>query len=81
MTLPASPRPETSTPPCSLDELIGSTPLPVRISPALVNLALRRIVTWTEAEHVLDALEAYDEHGLYLWAIRQRLLAELEAPQ
>ena len=50
---------------------IASAPLAVRIAPVLVDLALCRVITWTEAASVLDAIE-HSQEDLVELAAEQR---------
>jgi hypothetical protein len=60
---------------------IKPCPLVLRISPALLELGLRREISWSEAAHVLDALEHFDERDAARWRRQEQLIAEYEARQ
>ena len=72
---PASPAEGSKPPGCQhLDELIALPVLSLRVAPALLELALHRVITWAEAAFVLDAIEFYDEVGARQAQIVHRLL-------
>jgi hypothetical protein len=76
---PALPQANNSPRPCALEELIEPRPLPLRISPALVELGLRRVISWDEARYVLDAVEYFDAREAARWRRQQELIAEYGA--
>ncbi len=69
--------PETS--PTCWHDLIQPTPLTDRVAPAVVDLGLRRTITWNEAEFVLDAVTYYEEREAARWRRTQELIAQYKA--
>jgi len=62
----------------SLATMVESQPLAVRIAPALTELGLRRLITWTEAAFVIDAVEYFDAREAARWRRTEELIAEAQ---